>query len=778
MLRLEDRLRELAQGSEGDAGFSPRLFDASREEGRAALDALLAGGEVACARDLLLEQLGELLSARAPGEKLAGAALEARVRAHLGDTPPWAYGTWVYYPWHRRLVHVLPEPEYRELRSSRNGYKITPEEQARLARARIGVVGLSVGQAGAITLVLEGIGGEFRLADHDALSLSNLNRLRAPVHELGVNKCTIAARRMVEIDPYLRIRVLDGGLTEDNVGAFLDGGGPLDLVLEECDDLFAKILVRDHARRRGIPVVMETNDRGMLDVERFDREPDRPLLHGLLGDVRPEQLKGLAVRDKVPYVLRILGEDLSPRLIGSLFEVDESLSSWPQLASGVALGSALLTHAARRILLGQCSRSGRFWVDLDALVVDETAALSSPVAPGGEDGEGAPPPSAPLPPLVRSGPSISKEDVRRIVAYGTLAPSGGNAQPWRFSYRAPRLRCSLDPARSATLLDYARLASHVALGAAVENMDLAARAMGLVAAVHPPPGGASELVACELWLSERGDVGPHDRPPLAVERAPGEPELVRQIARRVTNRKLGPRAELPEEARQRLAAAAASAGARLQIVSDERRLGELGEVIAEAERLRMLSPALHAEMMGELRWSRREVAATRDGLDVRTLELSAADLAGLRLITKRPAMEFLASLGKGRALSRLTRKALQGASALGLLTIDGQGADRYFLGGRAAQRVWLTASALGLAIQPMTASLYLFARLERGGAEGLAPHEAAMLRALRQRYLAVVDVAPDDAEILLFRIAQAGEPTARSLRRRVEDVLVFEEDED
>jgi hypothetical protein len=311
-------------------------------------------------------------------------------------------------------------------------------------------------------------------------------------------------------------------------------------------------------------------------------------------------------------------------------------------------------------------------------------------------------------------------------------------------------------------------------------MDLAARAMGLAASVHPAPGEAPDLAACELWLSERGDAGPRDRPPLVIERAPGEAELVRQIARRVTNRKIGTRAALPEHAQHRLQAAAASAAARLQILSDERRVAELGEVIAAAERLRLLSPRLHAEMMRELRWSRGEAAATRDGLDVSTLELSAADLAGLRLIAKRPAMEFLASLGKGRALSRLARKAVQGASALGLLTIDGggHGADRYFLGGRAAQRVWLTASALGLAIQPMTAVLYLFARLERGGAEGLAPEEAALLRALRQRYLGVVDVAPDDAEIFLFRIAHAGEPAARSLRRRVEDVLVFEDDEE
>jgi len=36
--------------------------------------------------------------------------------------------------------------------------------------------------------------------------------------------------------------------------------------------------------------------------------------------------------------------------------------------------------------------------------------------------------------------------------------------------------------------------------------------------------------------------------------------------------------------------------------------------------------------------------------------------------------------------------------------------------------------------------------------------------------------APNEAEIMLFRIAHAGPPGARSLRRPVEDVLIFEDD--
>ena len=39
---------------------------------------------------------------------------------------------WVFYPWSRRLVDVLPEPLHRELRFDRNRYAITADEQERL----------------------------------------------------------------------------------------------------------------------------------------------------------------------------------------------------------------------------------------------------------------------------------------------------------------------------------------------------------------------------------------------------------------------------------------------------------------------------------------------------------------------------------------------------------------------------------------------------------------------------------------------------------------------
>ena len=58
-----------------------------------------------------------------------------------------------------------------------------------------------------MTLAMEGVCGALRLADHDQLELSNMNRVRAGVHEIGSDKTAIVARQIWEIDPYPRLSV-------------------------------------------------------------------------------------------------------------------------------------------------------------------------------------------------------------------------------------------------------------------------------------------------------------------------------------------------------------------------------------------------------------------------------------------------------------------------------------------------------------------------------------------------------------------------------------------
>ena len=350
----------------------------------------------------------------------------------------------MYQPWVGRLVHVLPAALHRELRLDRNRYKITEAEQERLFGLTIAVAGLSVGRSVAGTLVREGIGGELRLADFDTLDLSNLNRVPGGVADIGVNKAVLAAREIVELDPYVRVVTHIDGVRPDTVDGFLAGA---DVVLDECDDLEVKLLLRERARAAGVPVVMVTSERGLLDVERFDTDHGREPFHGLLAGVRASDLRGLTTREKVPYVLRIVDTArLGPRGAASLVEVRSSLSTWPQLASDVVLGGAMAANAVRRIALGELTASGRYAVDLDVLVRDgraEPIPRSRHLTAGPHPGSADPPRDGRGPPA-----ECRRAAVRHRLRDARPVRRQRPAVAVHRGRRVPRRRSSTPPARA------------------------------------------------------------------------------------------------------------------------------------------------------------------------------------------------------------------------------------------------------------------------------------------------------------------------------------------
>ncbi|MEP6563107.1 MAG: Rv1355c family protein, partial [Nakamurella sp.] len=451
-------------------------------------------------------------------------------------------GSWVFYPWRRTVVSILGPLSFGRLRLDRNRNKISSVEQAQLRRLKIGVVGLSVGHAIAHTLAIEGLCGELRLADFDTIELSNLNRIPASILDLGANKAAVAARRIAEIDPYLTVTTYNQGLTEENMAQFLDG---LDLVIEECDSLDIKVRVREGARARGIPVLMETSDRGLFDVERFDLDPDRPLFHGLVGTLDPRSLAGLATRDKAPHVMRILqAAGLSTRMAASMVEIGNTVTSWPQLGSDIALGAATVAAAVRRFGRGEDLPSGRMRIDLDRQLAD----LGSWLVHDDQPNEYAEPPDLTF--------QIPQEPLAAVVQAIRLAPSGGNSQPWTISPAPQRVDIKLAVERSSAM-DVGYRGSYVAIGAAGFNARVAAAEYSAATAVIEFPDGAASDVVLSIDLDAAG------RP---VEELLSS--LYPAMIRRISNRNESRRSPIAEPVLQELLAAARSEGATLRLVTD------------------------------------------------------------------------------------------------------------------------------------------------------------------------------------------------------------------
>lgn len=733
--------------------WRPRIFDRAAPEDDVAFRKLVAADPSLVVIDEIADQLEDLAGALEP-RPACGPQRAEIVRAEVGGRSLDAYGRWVHYPWRGHVVHVLPPERFWQVRTDRNRFKITDAEQRRLRAATVAVAGLSVGKASALTLAMEGVGGRFRLADFDRLSLSNLNRLAAGVHEIGLRKTTIAARQIAELDPFAQVEIYPDGITADIVEEFLDGA---DVLVEECDSLEAKVLLREAARRAGIPVVMETSDRGMLDIERFDLEPERPLLHGLMDVPDPAVTRGLRLKQKAPWLLPMVDHlRISPAFGASLVEMEETVHTWPQLASSIALGGALATDATRKILLGRLRTSGRWYVDLDELVVDGTdvPVRLPPEPPAVEVAQEAA--------CGRTAPVLADADPaslgRYLAACATLAPSGGNVQPWELTWDGQAMEVRRDPVRSSLLFDPDGLGADLTIGAAVENIVLAAEALGLSTTVDICAVGTDIDLVCRVGV--RGTPGAESLP------ASPPPELVR----RVTNRRIPDYRPLTPHQVEALTAAMGDA-ASIRVVTARPAIAGVGDLVATAERWRCLDHGLHAELMREMRWTPEHVLATRDGLDLAALELPPMDAAGMRVSARWDVMERVADLGGGRALESQTHRLFAETSAVVLILASSDDRAGFFDAGRATQRLWLEATRQNLAVQPMTTLPYVFRLLRDGGATALSPRAAQGYRDLVDAWKSRLSLSAEDAPAMLLRVGHAPPPTALSLRRELDDVF-------
>ncbi|HEX5488505.1 MAG TPA: tRNA threonylcarbamoyladenosine dehydratase [Rhodanobacteraceae bacterium] len=157
---------------------------------------------------------------------------------------------------------------------------------ARLARARVAVIGLGgVGSWAAEALARSGVGG-LTLIDADEVCVSNTNRqLHALAATQGKAKVAVMAERLSGINPALDVQPVERFVTPATLPELLDGG--FDLVLDACDAFRVKVEMTAWCRRRKLPLIVCGSAGGRTDPTQIRvRDLSRTEHDALLGMVR------------------------------------------------------------------------------------------------------------------------------------------------------------------------------------------------------------------------------------------------------------------------------------------------------------------------------------------------------------------------------------------------------------------------------------------------------------------------------------------------------------
>ncbi len=755
-----------------DDVYLPQFFNLENTSQKDELKKLLQTIPSIAVVDQIEAQLYELIKLRNPHKKLLPEEYQELLGQYMDGRSLETVGVWVYYPWLNRVVHLLEEKEFVEVRTNRNHYKITPQEEQELFEKKIGIIGLSVGKAIATTIALERICGEIVLADFDEIELSNLNRIRTSVLNLGIKKTIVVAREIAEIDPYIKVTCLHQGVIEKNIEDFFLKGKKMNLCIEVCDGLYAKVFVRQKAKQFGVPVVMNSSDRGTTDIERYDLHPELPILHGLIDHLDVSLLKNAKTNEeKVPYLLPMLGIDTcSDRLKASMIEIEETITTWPQLASGVVLGGSLCTDVCRRILLGKFQASGRYIVDLEKIIGDDVKSVvktkeksinySKTKASKLEDYLEEIDRFNSLFPENKSSRLLNNEDIDVLVEAASLAPSGGNIQPWKWIFKDGLLFLFNDVYRKNSILNYKNYANFLTFGLATENLIHQAEALDIGVDYQKfPLGKEANLINVFSFSNKQKSL---------------KSNLAKYIPLRSTNRRIFKAEKLSELQLEILEnSVKETEGAQLKVFDRVQEQEQIKSVLCELDRLFYTNKAGHNHFMNELRWDEGENQFTRDGLDLETIDLTPTEKVGLIVSKKWDVVQYSERWKLGGAFGKAMGKVITNASALAMLTMPKDDEFNYFEGGRAMERLWLTATKLNIGIQPISINTFIFPRVEDGCFEGLSPISSS-LEKLSQSFFNIDGL--NDAgrqNIFFFRLVSDANPAKRSLRRGVEDVLIY-----
>lgn len=346
---------------------------------------------------------------------------------------------------------------------------------------------------------------------------------------------------------------------------------------------------------------------------------------------------------------------------------------------------------------------------------------------------------------------LSPSEIQHLVTLGSLAPSGGNVQPWRVRARPQALDLYLDPVRSSSFIDVERYASIFSLGSFTENIVLASEAAGLLCHVEFLGFQNIDRPLAHCTYSER--IPPDDQ----------QDHLARYIPSRVTNRKLLNASTIPAAIINALQELVAQHGlCQLWMRSDIQSKQQAARILGAADAIRIHHPQLHEQMFAELRWNKQQAQHTRDGIEIGALELSKTSsflLSGLRSYA-------LAKHIPRQALISLPKPALLACSHIACLSIQKPiNPQTIFESGRVFQRLWLFATREQLALHPWTVLPFFLIRAMLFSGTGFSSTEEKQILELGQALRQVFGMPDTTMPLFIFRLSHAiQQPSSRSLR--------------
>lgn len=342
---------------------------------------------------------------------------------------------------------------------------------------------------------------------------------------------------------------------------------------------------------------------------------------------------------------------------------------------------------------------------------------------------------------------LSLNQIEKLCVAGSMAPSGGNAQPWKIRVRNNLFEITVNKQRLSGFLDIGGLASIFGLGCFTENVVLEAKKMGLDYSLEIREGQDVSDFLVKIFFTENG--------------SSKKPNLADFIDQRITNRKISDGRLIEEKNINYLKNLIIESDFKLSTISSNKEKQGLSNILSVADGIRMSEQRTLKEMMEELRWSEIEAEKTADGIDLKTLELPGNAAWMFALLKNHP---FLGKLIPQDVLRQVAKPLILGCSHIGCVSISGPLTQKnMFLAGRVCERIWLGATKLKIAFQPWTPLIYFLIRTKYFQGKDFTKQQIKDIDKSGENLKRIFNLSKQ-FPVFLFRLSYAKPPISRSLR--------------
>ncbi|MEQ8462445.1 Acg family FMN-binding oxidoreductase [Coleofasciculus sp. E1-EBD-02] len=326
---------------------------------------------------------------------------------------------------------------------------------------------------------------------------------------------------------------------------------------------------------------------------------------------------------------------------------------------------------------------------------------------------------------------ISQPQARELIRLATLAPSGHNTQPWKFSLDATIIRIYPDYSRRLPIVDPDNHALFISLGCALENLLIAAQHSGFNGEVeYFPDGEAQDCLLVHLHPNSH----------------PADTALFHAIPKRQSTRCAYDSRAIPVTDLQELEKANTQDGIQLRLFTEADDIEQITDFVKQGNRHQFNNPAFVNELLSWIRFNQREITSHQDGLIAAALGFPSVS------IPRWLGQTLMKVLATPEGEAKRCEKLIQSSSALMLFIAQKHDKKHWVNLGRSFQRVALTASSLTIKHAHIN-----------------MPCEVLEVRRQFQNYLGLEAAQP----LLLLRIGYA-QAMPTSPRRPLEEVLIDE----